>query len=411
MNTQPYDETRQTILIVDDVLSNVQILFDSLQEDYEVQFAISGEEALELIEEETPDLILLDVKMPGMSGHDVLAILRANEATSETPVIFVTADNSQTGELVGLYLGADDYVSKPFVLPLLKLRIRNLLERARLRRELKLQRDHLAHQVELRTAQLKEARDQAVRANAIKTEFLTNMSHEMRTPLNGILGMATLGLRRVNAAPQEKIARYFQVIAESGRQLLDLVTELLDVSKLERGILTFQQEAVVPATLVEVQLEELKPQIEAKKLKVECSLAQAPQTLVADSYRIGQVIGHLLNNAVKYSPEGETIRVALTACDLGTGRSIPGLRFVVKDRGCGIPESEMDAIFERFAQSSRTRTGAGGVGLGLAFSRDIVAHHQGQIRAYNNTDLGATFEVLLPLKPQAVAENQTGGTL
>ncbi|MEW6428349.1 MAG: ATP-binding protein [Thermodesulfobacteriota bacterium] len=235
---------------------------------------------------------------------------------------------------------------------------------------------------------LKKARDDAEKANIVKSQFLANMSHELRTPMHGILSFAALGMEKCGSAPTEKIMRYFSRIHESGQRLLHLLNDLLDLSKMEAGRMEYQLEQHRLADLVETVLEELDGLLQEKALTAEVSSDMEDSTVVCDRERILQVVRNLLSNAIKFSPAGGTIRITLSETKLPEGRRatdphiVPAVLCTVRDQGVGIPEEELESIFDKFTQSSKTRSGSGGTGLGLAICREIIRAHLGDIKAF-----------------------------
>jgi PAS domain S-box-containing protein len=279
----------------------------------------------------------------------------------------------------------------------------DITERKRAEAELIEHRDHLRAKVAQRTLSLLQAKEAAERANQAKSEFLTNMSHELRTPLHAILGFANLGETRHEQLPSDKVLDYFQRIAAAGGRLLHLVNDLLDLSRLEAGRMSFSPEPTDIVELAEDVLAELEPLLASRRLDARIEPRASDNVACVDRQRIGQVLRNLLGNAIKFTPECGLIQLRLSNAELPVGRRAadqprlqPAIRIEVRDHGIGIPESELEDIFEKFVQSSKTRSDAGGTGLGLAICREIVAAHLGRIRAFNNSDGGATFEVLLP---------------
>jgi signal transduction histidine kinase len=201
----------------------------------------------------------------------------------------------------------------------------------------------------------------------------------------------------------DKVRDYFQRISLSGGRLLHLVDDLLDLSRLEAGRMSFNPQ---PTDLLELTREiiaELEPLLESKHLDARIEPRASNTVACVDRQRIGQVLRNLVGNAIKFSTATGVIKLRLSNAQLPVGRRAedrprqqPAIRIEVRDHGIGIPEGELESIFDKFVQSSSTRTDAGGTGLGLAICREIIVGHFGRVRAFNNSDGGATFEVLLP---------------
>jgi signal transduction histidine kinase len=286
-------------------------------------------------------------------------------------------------------------------------------ERLRAEEDLRRHRDHLKEMVEERTAEYLRAKEGAEAANLAKSEFLANMSHELRTPMHAILSFSELGCARVGSALPDKLKHYFTSIHGSGKRLTRLIDDLLDLSKLEAGKMVFEPRTTNLATIVGDLRRELSPLLAERALRIEFDAPRCDTGLVADELRLGQVLRNLLSNAIKFSPREATISVAIDTAEMPPGPTarggpgVPCLRLSVADRGVGIPADELDVVFDKFVQSSKTRSGAGGTGLGLAICREIVQMHAGSIRAFQREGGGALFEVLLPLRPvTAVVANR-----
>lgn len=256
-------------------------------------------------------------------------------------------------------------------------------------------RDHLQELVAAQVVGLVEAKEEAERANRVKTEFLANMSHELRTPMHAILGFSELGAALPHGQT-EKATEYFSLVQRSGQRLLQLIDDLLDLAKLEAGHLVPRRERVVLDRVVEDVLAELEPLAAKQKVKVAYSATEDCTLEAADSAQLGQVVRNLVSNALRFSPAQGTVEVVITHGFLAAPHDGPCLRLTVSDSGPGVPPAELDLIFDKFFQSSRTRNGSGGTGLGLAICREIVALHGGHIAAANRPEGGAIFEVVLP---------------
>ena len=225
--------------------------------------------------------------------------------------------------------------------------------------------------------------------------------------MHAILSFTRLGLDKISSgtAAPDKLAHYLGRAQDSGQRLLLLLNDLLDLSKLEAGKVVYEFGRHDLRDILRTTLSELELLVKQRDLTVECAHLDHDTQIWCDASRIGQVIHHLLSNAIKFTPVGRQIKIVSAPTVLATrdparpDTAIAALEVRVEDEGVGIPEGELEVIFDKFVQSSVTKSGAGGTGLGLSITREIVTQHGGSIRAENRPTGGAAFTLVLPREP------------
>ncbi len=402
-------EKQWTILIVDDEPVNVQVLENQLGlNDYRTLSARDGFLALEILETETPDLILLDLMMPRMSGYDVCRKIRKTHPAVSLPIVILTAKNQMVDMLRGLESGANDYLTKPFYKEELLARVENHLRLKELNSEL----EKKVHErtSELKTTQEKvlalemEKRKDAEAAAKTKSEFLSNMSHEIRTPMNAIIGLTGLALKTELNAKQFD---YLRKVEGSSQALLGIINDILDLSKIEAGKLRIES---IPFNLNEVlanlsNLISLKAEEKGLELLFDID-PTIPYKLVGDPLRLGQVLINLGNNAVKFTEKGQII-IKLERMKARPGHADHvGLKFSVADTGIGLTPGQIDRLFVSFTQADLSTTRKyGGSGLGLSICKQLVEMMGGEIRVESEYGRGSAFsftaELILPSESES----------
>ena len=362
------------ILIVDDDRLNIRILGGILKnQGYKLADADSGERALEVYAQSKPDLVLLDVMMPGINGFETCRALKRLYADDCAPIIFITAKNESDDVVEGLSAGGVDYLPKPF-------QAREVLARIR---------THLNSQ--LLAEQQKSLVEQLSRADAAKNRFLGMAAHDLRGPLASIRGLAEFLRDGVVGDLTADQLDLVNTIHGASQSMLRMVNELLDVATIESGELKIDPAKHNLAELIEKSVYLANIEAAKKNTRISFAVPEVPPYPSIDSAKIQQVVDNLLSNAAKYSPPGSSITVELR-------RDSDVCIFGVKDQGPGIPENERDKLFKDFGRLSVKPTGGEkSTGLGLAICRKIVEAHRGTILAENLPGGGAEFRFSLPL--------------
>ena len=360
------------ILIVDDTPTNLSILEEILEEDCSISIAQSGTQALKLTEKFEPDLILLDVNMPGIDGFETCHKLKSREATRNIPVIFITARTEPEDVIKGFSEGGVDYITKPF----------NYSEViARVQTHLKIQQ--LIRQLESRNDQLKELND-------LKNKFLGMASHDMRNSLSAIKGYSQILQDDAEELPGETKDRFLNFIFKSSENMLRMVNELLDVSVIESGRLKLDLHPTSLKNLADYHITINRFFADKKNIHLHSDLSDVSKCQM-DSNKIGQVIDNLLSNAIKFSESGKNIFVSLVEQE---GKLI----FSVKDEGPGISEDDQAKLFQHFQKlSARPTAGESSSGLGLAISKKMVEAHDGCLTVTSQLGSGSTFCFEIPI--------------
>ncbi|OQX08321.1 MAG: hypothetical protein BWK80_48290 [Desulfobacteraceae bacterium IS3] len=409
-------ESKPNVLIVDDTIQNLQFLSDILtQSDYSVTGSPDGPTALMIAGNEPPDLILLDIRMPGMDGYEVCERLKSDAKTRNIPIIFISALDDLQDKIRGFSLGGADYITKPFqdeeVLARVKTHVslrrmqqrleeqnlclqKEIVERRKAEKALKKTNDELEIRVRDRTVELLKAKNDAEAANRAKSAFIANLSHEFRTPLVPIIGMTDLLLDK--AKPGSEESDYLSHIVVSGEHLLKMIDNLIELIGIEADGIQPKNEPVELMLLLDSAVSALSHIAKSKELKVRYEIdAAVPDQIIGDFELLSDILNRLGKNAVKFTEKGEITFSVRRASGYET---LPALQFSVSDTGVGIPADCMKKIFEDFTQADDSYTRKySGIGLGLTLIRRMVSHLGGRIWAESVQGKGSAFHFTLPL--------------
>lgn len=379
-----------SILLVDDEQRNIDALEAILaQPSYRLLTATDADKALRLLLENDVAAIVLDIKMPGVSGFELAKLIKGTKRFREIPIVFLTAYMVEDQDvLAGYGAGAVDYLTKPVNPQILRQKISIFAELFKKTRALAELNATLEARVLERTAELERSEAELRMSAQQKDAFLATLAHELRNPLVPL----RTGIDYLRRQPGQPPASA-KVVDTMNRQLdhmVRLIDDLLDIARISRGVLELKCEKLVLADVVNESVLDLRSVPSRRSLDIECSVDDQV-AVYADRTRIRQIVGNLLDNAVKYSHTGGTIRVGLE-------RSGDEVSVRVSDQGIGIPADQLDKVFDMFTRVQRPEsTLAGGLGLGLAIARQLAEMHGGKLTVSSAGEgSGSTFSLTLP---------------
>jgi signal transduction histidine kinase len=392
---------RSRILIIDDEEVNVRLLKRILEFGgfKNIVSTTDSREALALFQDVRPDLILMDWLMPHLDGYAVVGQLSELIGPDDyLPIVVLTADVSPQAKRQALNIGATDFLNKPIDAMEVTLRVGNLLKARWAHLKIRQQNAVLEETVHRRTLHLEQALLELRQSNAeveaaresatrYKSEFVSNITHELRTPMNGVISMADLLLQTQLDPDQNEFAK---LIRESADSMMVIIDDVLDFSKIEVGRLSFEILDFDLIGTIRSTEEELAQRAQAKDIQLSLEIASdVPARLRTDPQRLRQILINLIDNALKFTSEGKVVVRVSKGSETATEAEI---RFEVEDSGIGIPLEVQNRLFQAFSQADGSTTRKyGGTGLGLAIAMQLVALMKGEIGLRSEPGKGSTF--------------------
>ncbi|WP_455382028.1 hybrid sensor histidine kinase/response regulator [Salinispira pacifica] len=375
----PTGEQTPSVLVVDDVAETLQVVGNLLKnQGYDVRLATNGEQALRGVKFDPPDLILLDISMPGMDGFEVCTRLKAQPESKDIPVIFFTAAYvTQEQMRRGFEVGAVDYITKPVDDPILVARVNTHVSLRRSRQQL-----------EVQNRGLKEAND-------AKNKLFSIMGHDLKNVFSGLNTLIDLMLKDFDGIERDEKLQYLSEMRRASQQTLSILEDIVQWSRLERGMIIPNPRETNLTSVVDDALDLVRPQAEKKEILLGFTPTEV-RPLGTDAEMLHVILRNLLTNAVKFTPRGGRVEVELVE-----ERSL--VRVSVRDTGIGISEDKMRLLFQYADVAEIGTEGESGTGLGLMICREMVEALNGQIWAESSDEGGAVFHFTLPVNARRPA--------
>jgi len=381
------------ILVVDDKKANQEIIKEILlssEEKYDIQIVDTGEKAIESVEKNKVDLILLDDILPGINGLDTCK--RINDVTGKKflPTILMTRLPKESMKMEELRMGAIDYLTKPIHSGELIAKVASLLKIKEIIDDSRWAVEKANKGIRKLYKDLEQKNEELKKLDKLKSDFVSTVSHELRTPLGVITHGLSLITDGVTGTIPEKTEKIIITAQENLDRLANILNDILDVSKIEEGSLELKRESVDVKKLLQRAIDSFQSVALSKNIVFNAEFPDENITIYVDEEKIIQVISNLFSNAVKFTPECGCIETALSFQNSEVIIS-------VKDNGVGIAQEDFDKLFKKFQQLSRVEgPGIKGTGLGLSISKSLVELHGGKIWAESELGKGSTFYFTLP---------------
>ncbi len=373
------------VLIVDDEKTIRDFLFEALAQlgSFSVEVAENGEEALRKIAKENFDLVLTDMKMPKIDGLNLITEIA--KFKPETLTVLLTGYGSVDSALEAMKRGASDYLTKPINLDELILRLRKVMEERQRFVSLK---DY--------AAELERANEELRQIDEMKSEFVSVASHELRTPLSAIKNAVQLILQGRTGQINENQEKFLSMAERNINRLTSILNNLLDLSRIESGKIEMKFEELQLRSSIEFILSSLKFQADGKGIRLHMEVPETLPSVYGDREKVEQILTNLVGNAIKFVPEGGEIVVSAKPSENEGNSGMVAIS--VSDSGIGIPEDQLERIFEKFHQvEDSLRRSVAGTGLGLAITKGLVEALHGRIWAESEIGKGSTFTFTLPV--------------
>ena len=366
--------TKGKILVVEDDEDLVHMLTYNLgKRGYQTAEALNGMDACQVIEAERPDLILLDILLPGVDGWQICKIVRNHEqeGISEIPIIMLTALGSNEDKLKGIEIGADDYIPKPFSIKEVMCKVDRLMGKEMKKRSLNAEIEKLI------------AKDNR------RADFQNMLFHELKNQLT-IIGGFSKRIAENRSLTPEKYQHCAGVISDCSTALDALTEEVLLLMRLESGDCSLPLEEVSVEKIVRQTIFGLSKQAAEKGIRIQFEPAENIANISLNATAIKFALGNLMENAIKYSPEQSIIKVRAGL------KGEKGVVIEIEDKGPGIPEKEREKVFDRFYRGENVRDNTKGIGVGLYISKTLIDLMGGAIQVKGSEKIGTCFSVMLP---------------
>src|SRR6266851_1628947 len=366
-----------SILVVDDDPVVCEVMRATLENDgFAVIEASDGVEGCRLYEKHHPDLLLVDIMMPHMDGYELCRKLRSHPESACVPILVVTSLDDLPSIARAYDAGATDFMSKPANWAILNYRVRYILRAEELRRN---------------EGRLIAAKEVAEAANRAKSDFLANMSHELRTPLNAIIGFSSMLSDRILWPLSDRQIEYADIIGTSGRHLLAIINDILDLAKVDADKLLLAEEKVEVGEIVNRGSQMVEDMARRARIDFASEIEEHLPQVIGDPDKLTQILVNLLTNAIKFTQPGGRVRLKVARY------AHRGMTFRVEDTGIGMSVDQIPVALEPFGQIDtgldRKRSG---VGLGLPLTKRLVELHGGTIEIESEPGKGTIVTVRLP---------------